>query len=162
MGFTTTPDSFNLKFTGQERDSETQLDYFHARYYSAAQGRFQSPDPGNAGADPSDPQTWNGYAYVNNNPLMFTDPDGEGIFGTIFGVVAGLLTENPWVGLAASAAGNSIDAAIWGPGAAGIPGTPLNLGSLIGGGGISGPGGGIYGGGSSGGLIFSFGDGNGN
>ena len=83
MGFTTMPDSFNLKFTGQERDSETQLDYFHARYYSAAQGRFQSPDPGNAGADPSDPQTWNGYAYASNNPLIYTDPSGLGVFGDI-------------------------------------------------------------------------------
>ena len=48
----TAPDGFNLKFTGQERDFETGSDYLHARYYSAAQGRFQSPDPGNAGAEP--------------------------------------------------------------------------------------------------------------
>jgi hypothetical protein len=35
-----------------------------------------SPDPGNAGADPSSPQTWNGYSYVSNNPLNATDPTG--------------------------------------------------------------------------------------
>jgi hypothetical protein len=46
------------------------------RYLSGAQGRFQSPDPGNAGADPSNPQSWNGYAYVGNNPLSYTDPSG--------------------------------------------------------------------------------------
>jgi RHS repeat-associated protein len=153
MGFAGTQDSFNLKYTGQERDSETGLDYLHARYYSAAQGRFQSPDAGNTGADPSDPQTWNGYAYVNNNPLMYTDPDGEGLFGAIFGFLGGAFG-GPWGAIAASAVGNGIDAVIWGPGAAGIPGTPLNLGSLIGGGGLGGPGR-VYGGGSTGGVIFS-------
>ncbi len=88
MGYTATPDAFSLKFTGQERDSETGLDYFHARYYSAAQGRFQGVDPDNAGADPSDPQTWNGYAYAGNNPLMFTDPDGQ-FYSTAVGASAG-------------------------------------------------------------------------
>ena len=43
---------------------------------SGAAGRFQSVDPGNAGADAGDPQTWNGYSYVGNNPLSFTDPSG--------------------------------------------------------------------------------------
>ena len=35
-----------------------------------------SPEPGNAGADPTDPQSWNMYAYVGNNPTTLTDPDG--------------------------------------------------------------------------------------
>jgi RHS repeat-associated protein len=69
-------DSVKQKFTGQERDSETQLDFFQARYFSAAQGRFNSPDPGNADADLMNPQSWNAYAYVNNNPLNATDPTG--------------------------------------------------------------------------------------
>ena len=64
------------RFTGQERDDETTLDYFLARYYSGTQGRFGSPDPGNAGANPADPQSWNGYAYVSGNPLTYTDPSG--------------------------------------------------------------------------------------
>jgi RHS repeat-associated protein len=63
-------------FTGKERDSETQLDFFQARYLSGAQQRFMSADPGNAGADPMNPQSWNAYAYVNNNPLNATDPTG--------------------------------------------------------------------------------------
>jgi RHS repeat-associated protein len=64
------------KFTSKERDSETGLDYFEARYMSSAQGRFTSPDPGNAGSFASDPQSWNGYAYVRNNPLKYRDPHG--------------------------------------------------------------------------------------
>jgi RHS repeat-associated protein len=71
------PDGFNPKFTGQVRDVESGLDYFNARYYSPEQGRFVSADPGNAGSDRSDPQTWNGYAYVGGNPLALTDPSGE-------------------------------------------------------------------------------------
>jgi hypothetical protein len=52
------------------------MDYFNARYFGAALGRFTSPDPGNAGTHITDPQTWNAYAYVRNNPLAITDPSG--------------------------------------------------------------------------------------
>ncbi len=64
------------KFTGQLRDTESGLDFFNARYYGYALNRFTSPDPANAGADPSNPQSWNGYAYVMNNPLVNVDPGG--------------------------------------------------------------------------------------
>jgi len=64
------------KFTGKERDPESNLDNFDARYMASSQGRFMSPDPDNAGVDESDPQTWNGYSYVQNNPLNLTDPLG--------------------------------------------------------------------------------------
>jgi RHS repeat-associated protein len=64
------------KFTSKERDAESGLDYFGARYFSAAQGRLTSPDPGNVGAYPRDPQSWNAYAYTGNNPLSRIDPDG--------------------------------------------------------------------------------------
>src|SRR5579875_1939307 len=64
------------KFTGQVRDAETANDFFNARYYTAPLMRFLSPDPGNMGADPTDPQTWNAYAYVRNNPLVLVDPSG--------------------------------------------------------------------------------------
>jgi RHS repeat-associated protein len=64
-------------FTGQERDIETSIDFFSARYMSAAQGRFTSPDPlGNFVANAADPQSWNLYAYARNNPLAFVDPSG--------------------------------------------------------------------------------------
>jgi len=62
--------------TQKERDNETGLDYFTNRYYSSTQGRFTSVDPENAGAFEDEPQSWNGYAYVQNNPLGFIDPDG--------------------------------------------------------------------------------------
>jgi RHS repeat-associated protein len=65
------------KFTGKERDAETGLDYFGARYYSGAQARFASPDPGNAGASLGDPQSWNAYVYARNNPIIYTDPTGK-------------------------------------------------------------------------------------
>jgi hypothetical protein len=51
---------------------------------SGTQGRFQSPDPGNAGAQLGEPQTWNGYSYVVNNPLTYTDPSGLGFWSTLW------------------------------------------------------------------------------
>ena len=65
--------------TGKERDTESGLDNFGARYYGSNMGRFMSPDPNNMSAltHPGDPQAWNGYAYARNNPLIYTDPDGE-------------------------------------------------------------------------------------
>jgi len=64
------------KFTGKERDAETGLDYFGARYFSSAQGRFTTPDPLHGSAHLEDPQTWNRYSYAANNPLKYNDPAG--------------------------------------------------------------------------------------
>lgn len=79
------PDGVRQRFTGKERDNETALDYFNARYYSPAQGRFTSVDPENYQAmrDRNDPQSWNAYAYVNNNPLRRIDPDGRGFWDSL-------------------------------------------------------------------------------
>jgi RHS repeat-associated protein len=60
--------------TGKERDAETELDYFLARYYSGAQGRFLSPDI--IAGRLTNPQSLNKYTYVMNNPLIATDPTG--------------------------------------------------------------------------------------
>lgn len=69
---------FIAGFTGKERDAETGLDYFESRYFSAAQGRFTSPDAMIAKKEwLSDPQRWNRYAYVRNNPMRYIDPNGE-------------------------------------------------------------------------------------
>lgn len=65
------------KFTGKERDSESGLDNFGARYNSSSMGRFMSRDAFTY-ALKTDPQTWNLYSYVANNPLNRTDPDGFG------------------------------------------------------------------------------------
>jgi RHS repeat-associated protein len=70
-------DAVRQKFGSKERDIETGLDYFIARYHSPVQGRFTSVDPENAGSDPEDPQSWNGYAYTRNNPVLYSDPDGR-------------------------------------------------------------------------------------
>jgi RHS repeat-associated protein len=69
-------DSVRQKFTGKERDAETRLDYFLARYYSPEQGRFTSPDPLMSSARAGNPQSWNRYAYVLSNPLNLVDPLG--------------------------------------------------------------------------------------
>jgi RHS repeat-associated protein len=69
-------DGLRQQFTGKERDAETGLDYFINRYYSSKQGRFISTDPLLASGIAVDPQTWNRYVYVNNNPLRYTDDDG--------------------------------------------------------------------------------------
>ena len=74
------------KFTGKERDSESGNDYFEARYYSSAMGRFMSPD-WSAKQDPvpyarlDNPQSLNLYAYLRNNPLGGVDADGHCITG---------------------------------------------------------------------------------
>ncbi|MBN2337694.1 MAG: hypothetical protein JXP48_04060 [Acidobacteria bacterium] len=58
------------KFTGKERDAETGLDYFGARYCSAAQGRFLSADLPLIAQKVDLPQSWNLYSNVRKNPLI--------------------------------------------------------------------------------------------
>jgi RHS repeat-associated protein len=70
------------KFTGKERDSETGLDYFGARYYGSNMGRWMSPDWAASAtavpyADFGNPQSLNLYSYVGNNPLSRADADGH-------------------------------------------------------------------------------------
>jgi RHS repeat-associated protein len=62
--------------TQKERDNETGLDYFLARYYSSPQGRFTGVDPLMGSGKPEVPQSLNRYSYCINNPLLFIDPDG--------------------------------------------------------------------------------------
>ncbi len=65
-------------FTGQRKDSYTQLVFMHARYYHPALGRFVSADT--IVPDPGNPQAHNRYAYVAGNPLKHIDPSGHGWF----------------------------------------------------------------------------------
>jgi RHS repeat-associated protein len=68
-----------MKFTGHERDTlagdNHTLDYMHAWYYGAAVGRFLSFDQGPEHLE--DPQSWNRYSYVGNNPVTYDDPTGN-------------------------------------------------------------------------------------
>jgi len=76
IAFSSGGDSNRYKFTGKERDSESGLDNFGARYNASTMGRFMSPDPGNVGVNRLNPQSWNAYSYSLNNPLSLTDPTG--------------------------------------------------------------------------------------
>jgi len=62
-------------FTGHTEDVNSDLVYMQQRYYDPSIGRFLSIDP--MGADPGNPKTYNRYAYANNNPYKYVDPDGE-------------------------------------------------------------------------------------
>ena len=78
----TTPVAQNYKFTGKERDTESGLDNFGARYNASNLGRFMTPD---WAAKPvtvpyakfGDPQTLNLYAYTENGPVNRVDADGH-------------------------------------------------------------------------------------
>jgi RHS repeat-associated protein len=69
-------DGLRQKFTAQERDSETGLDYMKARYFSSVAGRFTTPDPALSSGRAAIPQSWNRYAYTLGNPLKYIDPTG--------------------------------------------------------------------------------------
>jgi RHS repeat-associated protein len=90
-------------FTGKERDSESGLDYFGARYYGSAPGRFMTPDWSPTPvpvpyADFGNPQFLNLYAYVRNNPTTVEDPDGHccGVDDAV-GIVEKVAIEHPEV-----------------------------------------------------------------
>ncbi len=103
VAYTSGSDPNHYKFTGKERDSESGLDMFGARYYGSGLGRFMTPDwaakPTNVPyASFANPQSLNLYSYVNNNPTTTRDPDGHcaevlsctiefGAGGSVFGPV---------------------------------------------------------------------------
>jgi RHS repeat-associated protein len=78
----TNNDPNHYKFTGKERDAESGLDMFGARYYASSLARFMIPD---WSEDPypvpyanfQNPQTLNLYAHLQNNPLSRIDADGH-------------------------------------------------------------------------------------
>jgi len=69
------PDDERLSYTGKPHDDATGLTYFGGRYYDPSIGRFTSVDP--VHFIESNPMSFNRYAYANNNPYKYVDPDGE-------------------------------------------------------------------------------------
>jgi len=132
-------DATEHHFTGKERDSESGNDYFEARYYSSAMGRFMSPD-WSAKEEPvpyaqlDDPQSLNLYAYVENNPLLRADIDGHA-WADIVTFVQGLkqdaqnfVNEHPRTVEAAKGLGNA---------GLGVATVAVSLGGEVGTGGLS-------------------------
>jgi RHS repeat-associated protein len=72
----------DFKFSGKERDGESGLDEFGARNYASNLGRFIRPDDVLADQDPSEPQSWNLFEYVRNNPILNVDPSGNACVST--------------------------------------------------------------------------------
>lgn len=62
-------------YTGKRQDAETGLVYMGSRYYDPRLGRLLSIDP--IEPDENNLHSLNRYAYANNNPYKFTDPDGQ-------------------------------------------------------------------------------------
>src|SRR6202012_2648010 len=62
-------------YTGHVSDPDTGFAYMQARYYDPASGRFFSVDP--AGLASGNSSSFNRYSYANNNPILYTDPDGR-------------------------------------------------------------------------------------
>ena len=62
-------------YTGKFEEPDLGIQDFGARWYDPRIGRFLAIDP--AGFDPQNPQSFNRYAYANNNPYRYVDPNGE-------------------------------------------------------------------------------------
>ncbi len=109
-------DSNHYKFTGKERDTETGLDYFGARYYSNGLGRWVSADWSAKPVpvpytDFTDPQSLNQYGYVRNLPTTRIDADGhDGTAEAVWGLFTG------------EAEGASVSGAFWTVGSVALPG----------------------------------------
>jgi len=122
------------KFAGKERDSESGMDYFLARYYSSPMGRFTSPDIPFADQTTAAPQSWNLYTHTRNNPLKYVDENGNfletawDIANVVWGVKS--LVENVRAGnygaAAVDAVGVVVDTA-----SVVVPGAPGGAGTAI-------------------------------
>ncbi|MEC4895834.1 MAG: RHS repeat-associated core domain-containing protein [Oscillatoria sp. PMC 1051.18] len=76
----------SYQFAGEQRDSETNLDYLRARYYDPSLGRFISADPF-AGLM-SDPMSQHDYQYAHANPVLYTDPTGYFSLGEVMTTIS--------------------------------------------------------------------------
>lgn len=123
------------QYAGKDRDAETGFNYFGARYYASGTGRFTTVDPLlEVEKALVDPQQWNRYAYVRNNPFRFVDPDGRALEtpwdAFNFGLGIASLTANVTVG---NLGGAIVDALgiVYDAGATVVPGLPGGAGTFI-------------------------------
>ena len=79
------PEPSNPAYTGKKFDPHTGLYYFGGRYYDPDAKRFISPDP--MAYSPGNPISFNRYAYANNNPLRYIDPDGANAVTAFGGLI---------------------------------------------------------------------------
>jgi RHS repeat-associated protein len=144
---------FRYKYTGQEEDGETGLYFYNARYYDPVLARFISPD--SVVPDLGNPQAFNRYSYVYNNPLIYTDPTGHcPVCFIAAGIVMGALSagvQSDW-NMEAMIVGGAIGGISGGAGAA--------VSSAVGGGIIGGFYGGMAGGMVGGGIYSAYYGGN--
>ena len=97
---------FHRGYTGHEHLPEFGLVNMNGRMYDPLLGRMLSPDP--YVPDPYFSQDYNRYSYARNNPLVYTDPDGESILiaSIIIGAIVGAY-------IGGSAANNTLDPTMW-------------------------------------------------
>lgn len=74
-------DSLRQKYAQTERDEATDLNHTWFRKYENRSGRWTSPDPYNGSISINDPQSFNKYSYVKNQPTNFIDPTGLQVAG---------------------------------------------------------------------------------
>jgi len=91
----------DYKFTGQREQAELGLYFYGARWFDPSIGRFISPDT-IVPTQTQGTQAWDRYAYVNNNPVRYTDPTGHDITGWCGNVCSGAAKFFDWVGAAIS------------------------------------------------------------
>ena len=89
-----------VKFATYTRDSATGLDYADQRFYASTFGRFTSPDPYQASGGPSDPGSWNRYAYTQGDPINGNDPGGLNVSSNFNETweVGCFIADMPWIG----------------------------------------------------------------
>jgi RHS repeat-associated protein len=80
-------------FTGEEQLSVAGLVHLNGRVYDPLLARMTSADP--TVTDPMNPQGWNRYSYVGNDPLAFTDPNGFSWLSSFFHDVTNFFRSNP-------------------------------------------------------------------
>lgn len=109
-------ESNRIGYTGKPYDADLDLSYMGARYYSPTYGRFLGMDP--VEFDPNNIHSFNRYAYANNNPFKFTDPDGRAALAAVAGltglvvVAAAQYNANPGAKQSADQAARAVSAAV--------------------------------------------------